>query len=205
MTYIALFIQGSALGITAGATPGPLQTYLITKTLSGGWRQGFPLIFVPILSDLPIVILTTFILGQMPELFLRIISFVGGLFVLYLAWGLWQGWRKCPHPDEPESSDSQPRSFWKAVMMNLLNPNPYVFWTFVIGPLLINAIEQSWGHALAFLLGFYGIFMATMILLIVLFHLTRRLGPRSVRAVQLVSILILVVFGGALIKGGFFG
>jgi threonine/homoserine/homoserine lactone efflux protein len=202
LTPIFFLFQGSALGITAGATPGTLQTYLITETLSGGWRRSLPLIFVPILSDTPIIILTTFLLGQMPEVMLRVISLAGGLFVWYLAWGLWQQWHRNIDPKVEIAANTPPRNFWKAVAMNLLNPNPYIFWTFVIGPLLISAIEQSWWHALAFLLGFYGVFMGTMIGFIALFHQTRRLGPRVIRSIQLVSILILVTFGGILIKEG---
>jgi len=204
MTLISLIIQGSALGITAGAAPGPLQTYLISETLTGGWRRSLPLIFVPILSDAPVLVLTTFILGQMPDLALQGISILGGSFVFYLAWGLWQRWRN----DGVEKSgtiENSKRSFGRAVAMNLLNPNPYIFWTFVSGPILIEAIEKSWGFALAFLLGFYGVFMATMIAIITLFHQTRKLGPSVVHTIQLISILILVVFGGILIKEGLFG
>jgi threonine/homoserine/homoserine lactone efflux protein len=204
MTIISLFIQGSALGITAGASPGPLQTYLISETLSGGWQRSLPLIFVPILSDAPIVVLTTFILGQLPDMALQGISIFGGLFVFYLAWGLWQRWQE-DSMDESNSKENPQRSFGRAVVMNLLNPNPYIFWTFVSGPILIDAIQKSWGYALIFFLGFYGVFMATMVTLIALFHQTRKLGPRVVHAIQLISILILVVFGGILIKEGMFG
>jgi threonine/homoserine/homoserine lactone efflux protein len=90
-------------------------------------------------------------------------------------------------------------------MMNLLNPNPYIFWSFVSGPILINAIAQSWYHAIAFLFGFYGVFMLTMVAFIVLFQQTRRLGPRTVKAIQLLSIIILAVFGAILIKEGITG
>lgn len=208
LTPLSLLIQGSALGVTAGATPGTLQTYLITETLSGGWRRSLPLIFVPLLSDTPVVILTTFILAQMPNIVLRIISFTGGIFVWYLSWGLWNQWRRNnPKIDTetPSTATAPPSNFWKAVLMNLLNPNPYIFWTFVIGPLLISAIEQSWWHALAFLIGFYGVFMATMIGFIIIFHQTRRLGAGVIRTIQLMSIVILIIFGGILIKEGFTG
>ncbi len=201
MTLISFFIQGSALGITAGAAPGPLQTYLISETLSGGWRRSLPLIFVPVLSDTPVVILTIFVLGQMPDIVLRVISLVGGIFVFYLAWTLWKQWRITSQEVELNGQTSH-RSFLKAVAMNLLNPNPYIFWTFVSGPLLLEAFDISWTHAIAFLTGFYGIFMGTMVILIALFHQTRKFGPRVVRIFQLISILILVVFGGILIKEG---
>jgi len=204
MTFLPLFIQGSALGITAGASPGPLQTYLISETLSGGWQRSLPIILVPILSDTPVVILTTFILEQMPDLVLQGISIIGGMFVFYMAWGSWLRWRQ-NSVDESGTIENPQRSFGRAVAMNLLNPNPYIFWTFVSGPILIEAIEKSWGLALAFLLGFYGVFMATMIALIALFHQTRKLGPRVVHTIQLISILILVIFGGILIKEGLIG
>ena len=204
LTPLSLLLQGSALGITAGAAPGPMQAYLISETLSGGWRRSLPLIFVPLISDLPIVILTTFVLRQVPEFWLQTISVVGGLFVLYLAWGFWQQWRGAVI-DTNSPSPVQRRSFGKAVVMNLLNPNPYIFWTFVSGPILINALAQSWYYAFAFLVGFYGIFMLTMVAFIALFHQTRRLGTKAVRAIQLLSIIILVVFGIILIKEGITG
>jgi threonine/homoserine/homoserine lactone efflux protein len=203
LTPLSLFLQGSALGISAGAAPGPMQAYLISETLSGGWRRSLPLIFVPILSDLPIVILTTFILNQFPPIVLQTISILGGLFVFYLAWGFWQQWRKSSTANSP--TDIQKRSFWKAVAMNLLNPNPYVFWAFVTGPILLSATDQSWLHAAAFLVGFYGVFMLTMIGFILLFHLTLKLGPKVVRSIQLFSIIILVIFGAVLIKEGVWG
>ena len=200
-TPISLFLQGSALGISAGAAPGPLQAYLISETLAGGWRRAMPLIFVPILSDTPIIILTTFILKQFPAIVLDIISLVGGLFVLYLAWGFWQR-LKTSSPNSIYTPEVQHRSFGKAVAMNLLNPNPYVFWAFVSGPILIGALEQSWLHGLAFLTGFYGVFMLTKIIFILLFHQTRRLGPKVVNGIQLISIIILVIFGVLLIADG---
>ena len=163
LTPLPLFLQGSALGISAGAAPGPMQAYLISETLTGGWRRSLPLIFVPILSDFPIVILTTFVLRQFPDTVVQAISVIGGLFVLYLAWGFWQQWKR-PASEHLESSQIPPRSFWKAVAMNLLNPNPYIFWAFVTGPILLGAIDQSWLRAVVFLVGFYGVFMLTMMI-----------------------------------------
>ncbi len=203
-TPLSFFLQGSALGMSAGAAPGPMQAYLISETLSGGWRCSLPLIFVPILSDIPCIILTTFILRQFPASVLQAISIIGGFFVLYLAWGFWKQWREPPSEIKP-STTAQRRSFGKAVAMNMLNPNPYIFWAFVSGPILIDALELSWLYALAFLVGFYGVFMLTMIIFIALFDQTRKLGPKAVRVIQLISIIILVIFGGILIKEGIFG
>jgi threonine/homoserine/homoserine lactone efflux protein len=204
MMHFLFFIQGAALGLPAGAAPGPLQTYLISETLTGGWRRSLPLIFVPVISDLPIILLTTFFLGQLPDIAIQAISVIGGLFVFYLAWGLWKNWRS-NHQDALKTTGTSSRSFGKAVVMNLLNPNPYIFWTFVSGPILLEAFEKTWAHAITFLLGFYGTFLATMVFLIILFHQTRRLGPQVVNFIQLGSILVLILFGGILIKEGLLG
>ena len=201
---IPLFIQGSVLGVSAGAAPGPMQAYIISETLVGGWRRSLPLIFIPIISDTPIVVLTTFILKQLPGSVLQVISFVGGVFVLYLAWGFWKQLRDT-HAHPYTSQQISRRSFGKAVAMNLLNPNPYIFWAFVSGPILINALDQSLLHGLAFLAGFYGVFMLTMLAFIVIFHQARRFGPKVVRLIQIFSIFVLVIFGALLVKQGLFG
>jgi threonine/homoserine/homoserine lactone efflux protein len=200
-TLFSFFFQGSALGISAGAAPGPMQAYLISETLSGGWRQSLPLIFVPLFSDFPIIILTTFILKQFPDYLIGVISIIGGFFVIYLAWGFWKQWRNS-NLTNFSSLNTNHRSFGKAVAMNLLNPNPYLFWTFVSGPILLGAIQQNWLYAVSFLAGFYAVFMFTMITLIFLFHQTRRLGPKVVHIIQLISIIILLIFGVFLIKEG---
>ena len=87
-TFLSYFLQGAALGFAAAITPGPFQTYLISESLSGGWRRGAPVAFAPLLSDLPIILLSLFLLNQLPESFLRVISTAGGAFALYLAWRL---------------------------------------------------------------------------------------------------------------------
>ena len=90
---VALILQGAALGLTAAASPGPLQSYLITQTLSGGWRKGAPVAFAPLISDPPVILLILVFLNQIPAMFISVISLAGGIFVLYLAWGLWRGWK----------------------------------------------------------------------------------------------------------------
>jgi hypothetical protein len=47
--------------------------------------------------------------------------------------------------------------------------------------------------------------MLTMTAFIALFHQTRKLGPRVVRTIQMISIFILVIFGSILIKEGIWG
>lgn len=187
------------MGITAAASPGAFQTFLISESLRGGWRRGMPVAFAPLVSDAPIVVAILLLLGRLPPLFLRGISLAGGIFVLYLAWGAWQNWRKGGGLSESETQNER-RGLWRGAVMNLLSPGPYLFWSLVNGPLLLAALRQSPLHGGAFLVGFYGIFIGTMLAIVGVFHQARRLGPRAVRGLLWVSIGILFIFGGALIQ-----
>jgi len=52
---ITILLQGAALGLTAAATPGPFQTFIISETIKRGRHQGFPVAFAPLIADLPII------------------------------------------------------------------------------------------------------------------------------------------------------
>jgi threonine/homoserine/homoserine lactone efflux protein len=201
---LTFFLQGAALGLASGASPGPYQTFMISESLSGGWRRAAPIAFAPLITDLPIILFSLFVLNLLPSYFLRIISVAGGLFVFYLAWGLWRNWRagagqSFNQPTEPS------HGLRKGVLVNFLSPGPYLFWGLVNGPILLDALHQSYLHAAAFLVGFYGVFISFMLGLALLFAQARRLGPRVVRLLLLVSIIILVIFGVILIKEGIWG
>jgi threonine/homoserine/homoserine lactone efflux protein len=205
-TFLTLLLQGAALGLTAAASPGPFQTLLISESLAGGWRRGAPVAFAPLITDLPIILLSLFLLDQITGGFLRFVSLAGGLFVLYLAWTLWRGWRSGAGSTPVESNLLNARgSLGRGVMANFLSPGPYLFWSLVNGPILLGALRQSALHGGAFVLSFYGIFITGLLGLAWIFHQARRLGPRVVRALLLASILILVIFGILLLRQGIRG
>jgi L-lysine exporter family protein LysE/ArgO len=197
----AFLLQGLALGITAAASPGPFQAFLINQTLTGGFRRGAPIALAPLIADIPIVITILILLERLPPAFLRGISLAGSAFVLYLAWGLWKQWRLGA---SAQTSSQPPPSggLWRGMLMNALSPGPYTFWTLVNGPLLLSALRISWAHGGAFLLGFYGAMISSLVGIAALFHQAQRLGPRMVRLLTLASIIILVIFGGVLLKRG---
>lgn len=207
---LALFMQGAALGVSAAASPGPMQTFLISETLIGGFKRSLPIAFAPLATDFPIVLLILIVLKQLPPGASRILSLVGGLYVLYIAWGLWQALSRArAGAGQKFNAVDAEASPWKllrrAILMNFLNPNPYLFWGLVGGPILLGALDQSALHAGAFIIGMYGVFISLQIALIAVFHFARRLGPQIVRGLLLVSIGALAVFGGLLIVRGVAG
>ncbi len=208
MTPLIFLAQGAGLGLTAAGTPGPLQALLISQTLGWGWRRGLPLALAPLIADAPIVLLTTFLLGQLPALALRLIGVTGGLFVLYLARqlvGQWRAVRGLPAGGATGPNGTAQIGMRQAVLVNYASPGPYVFWALVNGPLLLEALDQSAGHAIAFLAGFYGVFIAGMGLMVLAFDRARRLGPRLTAGLMLATIAVLVLFGALLLWRGLVG
>ena len=78
-TYL---IQGIGYGFAAAAQPGPFQAYLISQTLSNGWRRTLPAALAPLISDGPIIVLTLVVLSHVPVWFQRFLYIAGGLFIL---------------------------------------------------------------------------------------------------------------------------
>jgi threonine/homoserine/homoserine lactone efflux protein len=203
-SFLTYFLQGAALGFAAAITPGSFQTYLISESLSGGWRRGAPVAFAPLVSDLPIILLSLFLLNQLPESFLRIISIAGGAFAMYLAWRLLNDWRKgADLPEEGTSSSNG--SLRRGVIANFLTPGPYLFWALVSGPILLAALRQSIAFGATFLIGFYGVMIISLLGIALVFSQARRLGPRVVHFLLLLSIIILLIFAALLLKQGIFG
>lgn len=203
MTLLEFWLRGAGLGVAAAGAPGPLQAFLISESLAGGWRRGLLVTLSPLISDAPIVIVMTFLLGKLPAIAIHGLNLAGGFFVFYLAWGVWREWRQ---PVTGQQAAAPTRSgLRRAVLMNLLSPGPYLFWGLINGPLLLSAWQQSAAHAALFLLGFYGVFLAGMMLMVGVFHQARRFGPRLVRGLMLLSILLLLVFGFLLWQQGLSG
>jgi threonine/homoserine/homoserine lactone efflux protein len=91
------------------------------------------------------------------------------------------------------------------MILNFLNPAPYIFWGTVLGPMLLEAVAESAGHVAAFFLGFYGTFVGLMALFVFIFDRLRRLDPRFTRALSLISVGIMVLLGLSFLWQGLSG
>jgi threonine/homoserine/homoserine lactone efflux protein len=191
---LTFLLQGLMLGFAAGAQPGPLQTYLISQTLSQGWRRTWIAAFGPLVSDGPIVALILMLLSQVPDWFQRVLQVAGGLFVLYLAWGTYKAWKSfAPESDPPPQT--VPRSLLRAALMNALSPGPYLFWSLVIGPLIVSTWRESSVHALTIVLGFYFAMIGLNTAIVLLFGQAARFGNQARKVMLGLSVLALAGFG----------
>jgi threonine/homoserine/homoserine lactone efflux protein len=190
-------ILGITYAFAAAVQPGPLQTYLISQTLSHGWRRTLPAAFSPLLSDGPVILLVLLVLTRLPAWMAQGLRLAGGVFVLYLAWGALKSWRAYGVRDMPPP----PSSLLRAALVNVLNPNPYISWTLVLGPLLLKGWRESPSHGVALLAGFYGAMVLALAATIVLFAAARNLGPRVTRILIAISAVALACFGCYLLFG----
>ncbi|HNU83804.1 MAG TPA: LysE family transporter [Thermoanaerobaculia bacterium] len=190
----AYLIFGITFAFAAAVQPGPLQAYLVSRTLAHGWRRALPAAFSPLLSDGPIIALALLVLSRVPAGFERGLHLAGGAFLLFLAWraaGTWRRWT----PETVVGAGSGRESLIGATVVNLLNPGPYLGWGLVMGPLLLKAWRESPLHGVALLAAFYATLVASMVVVVLLFAGAGRLGPRVNRALIGVSALALAAFG----------
>lgn len=187
-------LQGIGFGLAAAAQPGPLQTFLISQSLTRGWKQTLTSAFAPLLSDGPIILLSILVLSQVPDWLQRGLSIAGGLFIIYLAYGTFKAWRGSGL-DSVQLRGTDQQTLLKAVTVNILNPAPYLFWTLVTGPILLAGWRETPFHGISFLLGFYGTMVLSLFIIIIVFGTAQRLGPRVSRALLGTSVIALVLFG----------
>ena len=196
MILLPFLLQGIGYGFSAAVQPGPFQTYLISQTLLNGWRRTLIAALAPLLSDGLIIVTVLLILTRVPPAFRLALQLAGGVFILYLAWGAFRAWRRFDVAVPPApAAGAGAQSLLRAALMNFLNPNPWIFWSLVTGPILIRAWGESPDKGIAFLIGFYGAMIACLALIIILFGTARRLGPRVSRAALGVSAVALAGFG----------
>jgi threonine/homoserine/homoserine lactone efflux protein len=149
ITYLTI---GAIFGLTAGISPGPLLTLVITETLKHSKKEGIKVAIAPLITDLPIILVTIFIFSRISQynILLGIISFLGGLYFAYLGYetmtskGL-----------DADLQIHKPESLKKGITANFLNPNPYIFWLTAGIPTAFKAYETGLFIAALFFFFFY--------------------------------------------------
>jgi threonine/homoserine/homoserine lactone efflux protein len=187
-------IQGLILGLTASAQPGPLQAFLLSLTTRYGWRRALPATFAPMISDGPVLLLVFIVLTSVPPTILYALQIAGGLFLVYLAYGAFKNLRTATSI-EPEDEEKTGQSVLKAALINLLSPNPYIFWATIAGPIFISGWQESPGYGLGFLTAFYVALIGGFMAFVALFAITGKLDERLNRALNGFAAIALLLFG----------
>jgi threonine/homoserine/homoserine lactone efflux protein len=186
---VTFLTTGTILGLSAGFAPGPLLALVISETIEHGVGDGVKVALAPILTDLPIIIITVFILAKLSSFHfvLGIISIIGAIFILYM--GIENIRIK---GIELEINKSSPKSFQKGIIANALSPHPYLFWFSAGGPTTIKAMAMSLTAAISFVLSFYVLLVGSKIILTFLVGKSRSflLGNKYIFTMRLLGLIL---------------
>ena len=194
---------GITYAFAAAIQPGPFQTFIISKTLENGWKKTLPAAFAPILSDGPIILLVLFVLTNIPQEMIRFLQIGGGLFLLYLAYSSFKSFLNFDQLKKQDDKKSY-STLLKAVLVNAINPAPYLGWSLIMGPLFIKGYNEVPAYGFALIAGFYITMVLCQTGIIILFGLAKNLGPKVTRITLGIASIGLAGFGVYLLWQGAF-
>lgn len=162
---VTALTAGVILGLSAGFAPGPLLTLVITQTLRHNTREGMITAGAPVLTDVPIVLLAFFLFRELSSIenLLGMIAVMGAMYVLYLSWETFK-----IGPVSIDLSQAPAHSLRKGMLINLLNPHPYLFWVTVGAPYTLQLYERHTHAPWVFIGAFYVFLIGSKILLAVI-------------------------------------
>jgi threonine/homoserine/homoserine lactone efflux protein len=151
-SFFYFLLTGAFFGLTAGISPGPLLTLVISETLKHGIKGGIKIAVAPLITDLPIILIASFVFSELSQsdLILGLISFMGAVFFIYLGIGTIR-----TREQDKELGKIKTESLKKGITANMLNPHPYLFWLTVGIPTAFKAYETSLITAVLYFLLFY--------------------------------------------------
>ncbi len=207
---ITALLLGISYGFAAGSSPGPLLGLVITQTLKRGWRAGNLIALAPLLSDLPVVLLTVLLISRLPHTLFGWLGIIGGLFVIYLGVETVHGTGKQSDESQEKQLDEHGQEastlalLWRAALTNALNPHPYLFWGTVGAQLLLRIVRESGvGSAVVFLISFYTLLVGSKLLIAFLVSRSRKwLQGKTYQAILIASGILLIGLGVLLISEG---
>ena len=120
-------------------------------SLRDGWRQGCLIACAPLMTDAPIIGLSLLALVAFSDAsgLLVAIQAAGGIYLLYLALLTWQSASALP-----DAGATVARPLRDGLVVNWLNPHPWLFWFTVGAPFMRNHAEAPL-YIGCFLLTFY--------------------------------------------------
>jgi threonine/homoserine/homoserine lactone efflux protein len=194
------------LGATSAISPGPLLALVVSSTLHRGFWAGLRVAVAPLLTDAPILGIGLLTLHALPLAALGGIGLAGGLFLVGL--GIEQALkaRQASPPNLAVPAAAGDHELVRGVVVNLLNPSPWLFLLTVMAPLLALTWPHSPASAVGFVVVFYLLLVGGKIALAAALTILRsHFRPRLYRGTLLLAALLLCAIGAGLAWRGWLG
>jgi threonine/homoserine/homoserine lactone efflux protein len=151
-SVITILPMAALFGLSAGLSPGPLLTLVISETIRRNWMAGIRVALSPLITDLPIILATWFVFNKLSgfSLILGIISVAGGTYFTWLGFETFKS-----NNIQTEGSGPESESLRRGIIANFLNPNPYIFWLTAGIPTAYKASEEGISVVVLYFMVFY--------------------------------------------------
>jgi len=163
--YFPILTTAFVFGLTAGISPGPLLTLVVSESLRSGVRAGIAVAIAPLLTDAVIITFAIVAVGlaHSIDVMVGILFFTGAIYLGYLAFESlkFQGLNL-------NTEQRATQSLQRGVITNFLSPAPYIFWFTVGTSTIIQAKAISWMAVALFIAIFYILLVGIKTLLAVL-------------------------------------
>ena len=193
-------VQGIVLGLSAGIAPGPLFALLLAETLRHGTKSGIVVALAPLITDVPIVIASIFLLSRLAHVdaILGLVSLLGCAVLLQMGWHSLR-----VEAVDPSLPSAPAHSLRKAILVNFLSPHPYLFWLTVGATITLKASEHGITAPAAFIGSFYGCLVGAKLVLAALVGRSRTiLQGRAYRYAMRALGVMLMAFALLLLRDG---
>lgn len=155
-------LLGISLGFSAGISPGPLLTLVLTTTLRHGFLSGVRVAASPLITDGPIIFICVLVISSLPAAVATALTLGGAAFLVFLGIETLRG---APRATLQSAAVQPGRDLLRGAMVNILSPHPWLFWLAVGGPIVTDAWELHPARSGAFLLGFFGLLIGSKVAL----------------------------------------
>jgi threonine/homoserine/homoserine lactone efflux protein len=187
------------LGATSAISPGPLLALVVSTTLHRGFLAGLRIAVAPLLTDAPILGIGLLTLHALPAAALGGIGLAGGLFLVGLGIEEALKARHALLPSLAMPAVGGEHELLQGVVVNLLNPSPWLFVLTVMAPLLAVTWPRNPASAVGFVVVFYLLLVGGKIALAAALTILRsHFRPRLYRGALLLAALLLCAVGAGL-------
>lgn len=147
---IDAILTAFGLGFVAGTVPGPYKAVVASTALERGFKPALRLAFVPLVTELPPMVVMTLMLDRVNYDVLTGVGLFGGLLfaVIGVRFFLRQNRATEVHLEEVKEG----RAFWALASAGLLTPAPWVFWLAAASPLFLRAWNRYWLDGVVFVI-----------------------------------------------------
>jgi threonine/homoserine/homoserine lactone efflux protein len=137
-----------------------LLSLVVSETLRGNRLNGILIALAPLITDIPIVLLSILILKSASgsNLVLGVMSMLGAIFLAYI------GMKNLTFKTSSgKGKNNYSTSIKYGVITNFLSPHPYLFWITVGAPTFIKAAKVEDAYAYIFIAAFYFLLIGSKI------------------------------------------